>query len=148
VTDDHPSGAASTRAGSRKAHKGAGTAAADRRAELGRHAEQIATDYLQSRGLRILTRNYRRRNGELDIVARADDVLAVVEVRTRSSDAFGGAAASIDGWKRHKIIRATQQLLQQHRELADLRVRFDVIVVHDADRAHPRVEWIQHAFDA
>jgi putative endonuclease len=147
VTDDRPSAAASTRAGSRRVPRGAGAPGANRGAELGRHAEQIAADYLQSRGLRILARNYRRRNGELDIVARADDVLAIVEVRTRSSDAFGGAAASIDGWKRHKIIRATQQLLQQQRELADLRVRFDVIVVHEADGTHPRVEWIQHAFD-
>jgi putative endonuclease len=118
------------------------------RAELGKTAEDIAAEHLRRQGLEVLTRNYRRRNGELDIVARVGDVLAIVEVRTRSSELFGGAAASIDGWKRHKIIRATQQLLQQQRELARLRVRFDVIVVHDAGSAHPRVEWIQHAFDA
>jgi putative endonuclease len=118
------------------------------RASLGRTAEQIAAEHLQRQGMEVLTRNFRRRNGELDIVARAGEVLAIVEVRTRSSDAFGGAAASIDGWKRHKIIRAAQQLLQQERELAKLRVRFDVIVVHDADSAQPRVEWIQHAFEA
>jgi putative endonuclease len=118
------------------------------RATLGRTAEEIAAEHLRSHGLEVLRRNFRRRNGELDIVARAGEVLAIVEVRTRSSDVFGGAAASIDGWKRHKIIRAAQQLLQQERELAKLRVRFDVIVVHDAHSAQPRVEWIQHAFDA
>jgi putative endonuclease len=118
------------------------------RAELGKTAEDIAAEHLRRQGLEVLTRNYRRRNGELDIVARVGDVLAIVEVRTRSTELFGGAAASIDGWKRHKIIRATQQLLQQRQELARLRVRFDVIVVHDAAGAHPRVEWIQHAFDA
>lgn len=118
------------------------------RAQLGKSAEDIAAEHLRRHGLEIVTRNYRRRNGELDIVARAGDVLAIVEVRTRSSEAFGGAAASIDGWKRHKIIRAAEQLLQQHRELARLRVRFDVIVVHDAGSGQPRVEWIQHAFSA
>jgi putative endonuclease len=118
------------------------------RADLGRSAEDIAAEHLRRHGLEVLTRNYRRRNGEIDIVARAGEVLAIVEVRTRSSELFGGAAASIDGWKRHKIIRATQQLLQQERELARLRVRFDVIVVHGADGGQPRIEWIQHAFDA
>jgi putative endonuclease len=118
------------------------------RAQLGRSAEDIAAEHLRRNGLEVLTRNFRRRNGELDVIARTGDVLAIVEVRTRSSDAFGGAAASVDGWKRHKIIRAAHQLLQEHRELARLRVRFDVIVVHDASGAQPRVEWIQHAFDA
>ncbi len=118
------------------------------RAELGKHAENIAAEHLRRHGLEVLTRNYRRRSGELDIVARAGEVLAIVEVRTRSSEAFGSAAASIDGWKRHKIIRASRQLLQQQPALARLRVRFDVIVVHDADTARPRVEWIQHAFEA
>lgn len=117
------------------------------RADLGRTAERIAAEHLRRQDLEVLTQNYRRRNGELDIVARSGDVLAIVEVRTRSSNAFGGAAESIDGWKRHKIIRAAQQLLQQHRELARLRVRFDVIVVHDAESPRPRVEWIQHAFE-
>ncbi|MBX5461236.1 MAG: YraN family protein [Steroidobacteraceae bacterium] len=118
------------------------------RAELGRTAEAIAAEHLRRHGLEVLTRNYRRRNGELDIIAREGDVLAIVEVRTRSSDAFGGAAASVDGWKRHKIIRAAQQLLQQHAELARLRVRFDVVIVHEAHTGRPRVEWIRHAFEA
>lgn len=118
------------------------------RAALGQRAEDVAADFLRREGLEVLVRNYRRRNGELDVVARAGDVLVIVEVRTRTSEAYGGAAASIDGWKRHKIIRAAQQLLQQHRDLARLRVRFDVITVHDAASALPRVEWIKHAFEA
>jgi putative endonuclease len=118
------------------------------RALIGKHAEDAAALFLQQQGLEILQRNYRRRSGELDIVARADDVLVIVEVRTRSTEQFGGAAASIDGWKCHKIIRATTQLLQQHKELAKLRVRFDVIVVYEPGAEKPRVEWIRHAFDA
>jgi putative endonuclease len=118
------------------------------RAVTGKNAEDIATDFLQAQGLEILTRNYRRRNGEIDVVARDGDVLLIVEVRTRSSERYGGAAASIDGWKCRKIIRATEQLLQQHRELARLRVRFDVIVVHEVNAPKPRVEWIKHAFHA
>lgn len=118
------------------------------RATLGRNAEDLAAEFLQAQGLVVLLRNYRRRSGELDVVARDGDVLVVVEVRTRSTEAFGGAAASIDGWKQHKIIRATTQLLQQRKDLAQLRVRFDVIVIRGAGEAHPGIEWLKHAFEA
>jgi putative endonuclease len=118
------------------------------RAVLGRSAEDIAADFLVEHGLTVLLRNYRRRSGELDIVAQDGDVLVVAEVRTRSTDEFGGAAASVDGWKQHKVVRATTQLLQARKDLARLRVRFDVIVVRDADSARPTVEWLKHAFEA
>ena len=118
------------------------------RAILGKGAEDLAAEFLEREGIQILERNFRRRLGELDIIATYGDVLLVVEVRTRSSDAFGGAAASVDWTKQRKIIRATQQLLQKRRDLARLRVRFDVIVVHDPLGLHPSVEWIQHAFSA
>lgn len=118
------------------------------RAALGRSAEDIATEFLEREGLAVILRNYRRKGGELDIVARDGEVLVIAEVRTRSSDTFGGAAASVDGWKQHKVIRAANQLLQQRRDLARFRVRFDVLVVHDPLSADARVEWIQHAFSA
>jgi putative endonuclease len=117
------------------------------RAAIGRSAEDIAAGFLTEQGLTVLLRNYRRRSGELDLVAREGDVLVVAEVRTRSTDEFGGAAASIDGWKQHKIIRTTTQLLQQRKDFAQLRVRFDVIVVRYAG-GRPTVEWLQHAFEA
>jgi putative endonuclease len=118
------------------------------RAVLGRSAEDVAADFLSRNDVQILERNFRRRLGEIDIVGRIQDVLIIVEVRTRSSDAFGGAAASVDFIKQRKIIRATQQLLQKRREFAELRVRFDVVVVRDALSRKPEVEWIQHAFEA
>jgi putative endonuclease len=111
------------------------------RAVMGRNAEDVACAFLEQQGLVLLLRNYRRRFGELDIVARAGDVLVIAEVRARSSEEFGGAAASVDGWKQHKIIRVATQLLQQRADLARLRVRFDVLVVRGTD-----VEWIKHAF--
>ena len=118
------------------------------RAVLGRSAEDLAADFLAEQGLTVLLRNYRRRGGELDLIAQDGDVLVVAEVRTRSTDEFGGAAASVDGWKQHKIVRATTQLLQHRKEFARLRVRFDVLVVRGADGEHPTVEWLRHAFEA
>jgi putative endonuclease len=116
--------------------------------ELGRAAEAAAAAFLQEAGFELLERNYRRRLGELDLVARRSDLLLVVEVRTRSSAAFGGAVASIDARKRAHIVRTTRMLLRQHAALARLRVRFDVIVVSELDAAMPRIEWIRHAFSA
>ena len=115
---------------------------------LGARAEQIAADYLQGRGLTILQRNFRRRLAEIDLVARDGGVLVIAEVRTRGSDAFGGAAASVDGRKQRRIIRAAAQLLQQHREYAALPVRFDVLTVDAPLSDAPQVNWLRHAFDA
>jgi putative endonuclease len=113
----------------------------------GRRAEELAAEFLRARGCEILTRNYRRRLGELDIVARAGSVLVIAEVRTRASRAYGGAAASVTRTKQQRIVRAASQLLQRRRDLAALPVRFDVIVVTDLHGPHPAIEWIQHAFD-
>jgi putative endonuclease len=113
---------------------------------LGQAAENIAADFLRAQGLDILERNYLRRAGELDIVARDRDVLVIAEVRTRSSDRYGGAAASVDPRKQQRLIRTASQLLQLRRDLSQLRVRFDVVVVSEMDAGCGRVEWIRHAF--
>ena len=117
-----------------------------RRQRIGQAAEDIAADFLRAKGLEILERNYRRRLGELDLIARERDVLVIAEVRTRASNAYGGAAASVGIRKQRRLIRAASQLLQQRKDLARLPVRFDVIVVSDMATESPHVEWIQHAF--
>lgn len=114
---------------------------------VGLRAEDLAAAYLQAQGARVLLRNYRCRCGELDIVAQfGESELAIVEVRTRSSNAYGGAAASVDAGKRQRLVRAASLLLQQRKDLARLRARFDVIVVSDPCGDAPRMEWIKHAF--
>lgn len=114
----------------------------DRR-QTGTLAENSAAAFLESQGFQIVTRNFLRRVGELDVVARAGDLLVIAEVRTRADERFGGAAASISHAKQRRII-ATASLFLDHRpDLRHCRVRFDVIVVKNG-----RVEWLPHAFDA
>ncbi len=113
---------------------------------IGEAAEGIAADFLRAKGLEILERNFLRRLGELDIVARDGDNLVIAEVRTRASNRYGGAAASVDARKQQRIIRATCLLLQRRKDLARLRVRFDVIAVSNIVSETPAIEWIQHAF--
>lgn len=117
------------------------------RQRIGLKAEDAAAAYLRAQGAHVLLRNYRCRCGELDIVARpGEEELAIVEVRTRTFAAYGGAAASVDAAKRQRLIRAARRLLQQRRDLARLRVRFDVMIVSDLSADPPRIEWIKHAF--
>jgi putative endonuclease len=109
---------------------------------LGQKAEDLAVEFLRAQGLEILERNFRRRLGELDIVAREGDTLVIVEVRMRTSDRYGGAAASVDLHKQQRLVRAAAQLLQQRSDLSHLRARFDVVVVSVGGA----VEWLRHAF--
>jgi putative endonuclease len=111
------------------------------RQRIGQAAEHAAVDFLKSRGVAIILRNFRLRLGELDIVARDGDALTIVEVRNRSGNRFGGAAASVDARKQIKLKRAAALLLQQRPDLSALPVRFDVIAVTPTG-----IEWIKHAF--
>ncbi len=96
---------------------------------LGRAAEAAAARHLERAGYRILATNFRAKGGELDIVAMDATALAIVEVRYRASDRFGGAAASITSGKRNRIVRAARALLATHPPLAKLPARFDVVEV-------------------
>jgi putative endonuclease len=114
----------------------------DRR-QSGTLAENSAAAFLESQGFRIVARNFLRRVGELDVVALAGDLLVIAEVRTRASDHFGGAAASIGRLKQRRIVATAALFLDVHPDLRRCRVRFDVIVVRNG-----RIEWLPHAFDA
>jgi putative endonuclease len=114
----------------------------DRR-QTGTRAENSACAFLESQGFSIVARNFLRRVGELDVVARSGDLLVIAEVRTRDSDRFGGAAASVGYAKQRRICATAALFLQVYRELRHCSVRFDVIVVRNG-----ACEWIKHAFDA
>src|SRR5207247_9964505 len=103
--------------------------------ESGRRAEELAADFLRSQGFEILERNYRRRLGELDIIAERAGVLVIAGVRRRSGTAFVGAAARGDRLKQQRITRAAAALLQQRSDLSRLPVRVAVMVGCDVDGA-------------
>ncbi len=118
------------------------------RLQLGRDAEAAAALFLQSRQLCIITRNYRCRTGELDIIARtADGIVVIAEVRLRTRCNYGGGAASVDFRKQRKIERATRHLLATHPELARCALRFDVLDLKPGVAGFD-INWIRHAFNA
>jgi putative endonuclease len=107
----------------------------------GKLAETLAADYLQSRGLRLIERNYSCRLGEIDLILADGPATVFAEVRLRRSLAFGGAAASITAAKRQRILKAARHYLSGRPERP---CRFDVILLDALDPE--RIEWIKDAF--
>jgi putative endonuclease len=96
---------------------------------LGKAGEDLACVELARRGYVILARRYRRREGEIDIVARDGPTIVFVEVKTRESRAFGAAAEAVTAIKRRRIVQLALDYLARHR-LDDVPCRFDVVSIH------------------
>ncbi len=112
---------------------------------IGRAAEEAAAQHLERLGWRVVTANFRAKGGELDLVAMDGGTLAIVEVRYRASDWYGGAAGSVTRAKRSRIVRAARALLAVNPPLAKLPARFDVVEV-DGPADSLRCELIKGAF--
>ncbi|MEQ1684583.1 MAG: YraN family protein [Burkholderiaceae bacterium] len=114
---------------------------------VGDAGEALALAHLKRQGLTLVQRNYRvaagpnARGGEVDLILRErDGTLVFVEVRARSSAAFGGAAASVTASKQRRLVFAAQHFLRRYNVLPPC--RFDVVAI-DGDS----VQWLRGAFD-
>ncbi|WP_342774227.1 YraN family protein [Plasticicumulans acidivorans] len=113
--------------------------------QQGRSGEDTALAYLRAQGLKLVTRNFRCRFGEIDLIMRERDILVFVEVRCRLDKGYGSALESVDYRKCIRLQRTAQVYLQQHRE--DRSCRFDVIAISPT-ACPPGIEWVRNAFDA
>lgn len=104
----------------------------------GREAETQAAAYLLVRGLRLVSRNFRVRGGEIDLIMRDGETVVFVEVRQRSRSDFGGAGASITASKQRRIVLAARHWLARR---GDCACRFDCVLI-DGER----LEWLRDAF--
>ena len=95
---------------------------------LGRRGEDLAVQYLEQRGLIVLSRNWRCRDGEVDVVATDRRRLVVCEVKTRSGARLGKPAEAVDIRKAARIRRVTQAWLAAH-QVRWCEIRFDVVAV-------------------
>ena len=113
--------------------------------QKGDAAEDRALHYLQTKGLKLIHRNYRtpgRGGGEIDLIMRdTDGTLVFVEVRNRASAKHGGALASVTLVKQRRIVFAAQHYLLKLRQVPPC--RFDVVAVEGDD-----LQWFKAAFDA
>ena len=118
----------------------------NRTRDRGNWAESFACKFLQDNGLRLISKNFSCRSGEIDIIMSDDDTLVFVEVRYRKNARFGGGIASVDERKQSRLIRSAETYLQKNHAVAE-RCRFDVVSI-EAGSNEPEVTWIRNAFQA
>lgn len=122
--------------------------AGNNRQASGKLAEALAASFLERQGLKILSRNYHCRGGEIDLICREGKALVFVEVRLRRNSAFGGAAASVTQTKQRRIVLAARHYLTTH-SAGESDCRFDCILFDGLDSlTENRLEWLRDAFSA
>lgn len=113
--------------------------------QWGQTQENLACEYLQQQGLRLVLRNFSCKLGEIDLIMRDKDMLVFVEVRFRKNNNFGGGIASITYHKQKKLIRTAQLYLTQQKLTNHVPCRFDVVSL-SADPDGDNIHWIPNAF--
>lgn len=93
---------------------------------LGTHGEQIAAKYLEEKGYKLLDANFTVRGGEIDLIAKHNNVLVFVEVKTRKSFSFGKGEESVNSLKRRTLQRTIKKYLYKH-NLEQCDYRLDLI---------------------
>ena len=113
---------------------------------LGKTGEDLACAELEKRGYEIIARRYRRRGGEIDIIARDEATVVFVEVKARDSRAFGEAVEAVTPFKRRRIAQLALDYMARHHRV-NCPCRFDVVSIH-FDAGQPTIDVYQNAFDA
>jgi putative endonuclease len=116
------------------------------RKRIGEHAESLACGYLKRRGLRLLSRNFRCRRGEIDLIMRDGDSLVFVEVRYRKLTHFGHPTETVSRIKQTRIIHCARYYMHIHHSWNEP-ARFDVISI-EGKVNDMKIEWLSDAFQA
>ena len=111
---------------------------------FGQKAEDLAARHLKRRGYKILTRNYRTRAGEIDIIAREGKSLVFIEVKGRQSTRYGSAKAAVTPRKQRQVTKVALWYLKETDQM-DAKARFDVVAVTQTG-ADARIEIVRNAF--
>jgi putative endonuclease len=119
-----------------------------KRLALGQRAESLAAGYLEGLGYAIIARNWRRPEGELDLVVGKEGLCVFVEVRSRTGTERGHPLETVDARKRSRVRRAARMYLDEEHPAAVV-FRFDVVGVTFAlDDSPPEIVHIEDAFEA
>ena len=111
--------------------------------ELGKHGEELAVSYLNDRGYEILEKNFIFEKAEVDIIAIKENVMAVIEVKTRSSIDFGLPQDFVKPKKIQLLVKAVNEYVLQNQ--LDVDVRFDIIAIQKNDETYV-IEHLEDAF--
>ncbi|KFF22503.1 YraN family protein [Chryseobacterium sp. JM1] len=114
--------------------------------DFGKIAEDLASEYLQKNGYKVLTRNFRFQKAEIDIIAEKEDLIIVIEVKARSTDAFMLPQEAVTKTKIKSIVTAANHYLEEFNRNNE--VRFDIISVLPDEKKKLTIEHITDAFEA
>lgn len=114
--------------------------------DFGKIAEDMAADFLQKNGYKILTRNFRFQKAEIDIITEKDDLIIIVEVKARSTDAFMLPQEAVTKTKIRSIVLAANHYLEEYNKQNE--VRFDIISVLPDENKNLIIDHITDAFQA
>ena len=113
--------------------------------DIGALGEKIAAEYLTGLGYVILERNFRSREGEIDIIARKDDFLVFIEVRTRTSNSYGTPEESVTTHKKERLIALAEAYMEDRDDMPSS-WRIDVVAIElGPKREVSRLEIIENA---
>ena len=99
------------------------------RQNLGDWGEKLAKKYLEKIGYQIIDQKWRKKEGEIDLIALDKNVLVFIEVKTRKSDKFGTPAESITEKKQEKMVKCIQRYLEENCQCQQLQIRLDIILI-------------------
>lgn len=111
---------------------------------IGNKGEEIAIKFLKNKGYTILEKNYKTNLGEIDIIAKDNDTIVFIEVKTRTSSSFGYPFESINSRKIHKLKNAALTYLKRYN--LQLPTRFDVLSIFLKDN-EKQIQHIKDAFE-
>ncbi len=111
--------------------------------ELGKKGEQLAVDFLVENSYDIVERNYRFDKAEVDIIAQKGDILAIVEVKTRSSLEFGNPQDFVKPKQIKNLVKAVDEYVTEND--LDVEVRFDIIAIVKENKDY-KIEHLENAF--
>ncbi|OCA69349.1 hypothetical protein BBI01_14460 [Chryseobacterium artocarpi] len=114
--------------------------------DFGKIAEDLAADYLQKNGYKILSRNFRFQKAEIDIITEKDDLIVIVEVKARSTDAFMLPQEAVTKTKIRSVVSAANHYLEEFNRQNE--VRFDIISVLPDEQKNLMIDHIIDAFQA
>ncbi|QXP60343.1 YraN family protein [Olleya sp. HaHaR_3_96] len=111
--------------------------------ELGKKGEQLAVDFLVENNYVIIERNYRFDKAEVDIIAQKEDVLAIIEVKTRSTTGFGNPQDFVKPKQIQRLVKAVDEYVTSNG--LDVEVRFDIIAIVKQKNQF-NIEHLENAF--
>jgi putative endonuclease len=112
--------------------------------DFGKHGEQIACDFLENKGFKILSKNWRHEKAEVDLIVKDGSIIVFVEVKTRKNDDFGYPEEAVSNKKQELLGLAADAYIELENHQGE--IRFDIIAITQEHEKSAKILHIKDAF--